>query len=163
MNARNSIYALCAVLFLFCALVASAQETRSTISGAITDPAGAAIPGASVTVTEVRTGVQTPTKSDATGHYNIPFLPPGEYQIEAQAQGFRSFLRKEITLTSSDHPVIDVHLEVGQATQTVTVTAESPMLETANSSLGQSITTKEVEDFPLNGRNPMMITQLASV
>lgn len=161
MNARNSIYALCAVLFLFCALVASAQETRSTISGAITDPAGAAIPGASVTVTEIRTGVQTPTKSDATGHYNIPFLPPGEYQIEAQAQGFRSFLRKEITLTSSDHPVIDVHLEVGQATQTVTVTAESPMLETANSSLGQSITTKEVEDFPLNGRNPMMITQLA--
>ncbi|HEU5233690.1 MAG TPA: TonB-dependent receptor [Terriglobales bacterium] len=161
MKVRNSIYALCAIFLLFCALIASAQETRSTISGTVTDPGGAAIPGANVTVTEVRTGVQTPTKTDATGHYNIPFLPPGQYQIEAEASGFRSFLRKGVTLASSEHPVIDVHLEVGQATQTVTVTAEAPILETANSSIGQSITTKEVEDFPLNGRNPMMITQLA--
>jgi len=161
MKVRDSIYALCAMIFLFCSLVASGQETRSTISGTVTDPAGAAIPGANVTVTEVRTGVQTPTKTDATGHYNIPFLPPGQYQIEAEASGFRSFVRKGVTLASSEHPVIDVHLEVGQATQTVTVTAEAPILETANSSIGQSITTKEVEDFPLNGRNPMMITQLA--
>ncbi|PYY21508.1 MAG: TonB-dependent receptor [Acidobacteria bacterium] len=162
---KNSIRACRVALaftgFLFSSLGIFGQESRGTISGSVLDPAGAAIPAANVTATEMRTGVQTPTKSDASGHYNLPFLPPGEYQIEAAAAGFRSFVRRGITLASSDHPLIDLRLEVGQASQTVTVSADAPMLEVANSSISQSITTKEVEDFPLNGRNPMMVAQLA--
>jgi hypothetical protein len=162
MKIKDYCLTLCAMsLLLFCAIAVSGQETRSTISGTVSDPGGAAVPAATVTATEVRTGVQTPTKTDASGHYNIPFLPPGEYQIAAESVGFRSFLRRGITLTSSAHPVIDIRLEVGQATQTVTVSAETPLLDVANSSIGQSITTKEVEDFPLNGRNPMMVAQLS--
>src|SRR5438067_2874766 len=162
---KNSIRACRVALaftgFLFSSLGIFGQESGGTISGSVLDPAGAAIPAANVTATEMRTGVQTPTKSDASGHYNLPFLPSGEYQIEAAAAGFRSFVRRGITLASSDHPLIDLRLEVGQASQTVTVSADAPMLEVANSSISQSITTKEVEDFPLNGRNPMMVAQLA--
>lgn len=161
-NAQRLLFTLLAVLaFSFFSLQLCAQETRGTISGAVIDPAGAAIPGAAVTATETRTGVQTPTKSDSSGHYNIPFLAPGNYQITAESAGFRNFVRNGIVLDSSGHPVIDIQLQVGQASQTVTVNAENSMLEVANSSIGQSISTKEVEDFPLNGRNPMMVTQLA--
>src|SRR5215472_18045934 len=101
------------------------QESRGTISGTVLDPAGAAIPSANVTATEVRTGVKTPTKSDTSGHYNLPFLAPGEYEIEVAAPGFRSLVRRDITLASSDHPVIDIRLEIGQASQTVTVSGEA--------------------------------------
>jgi len=154
-------FALCVSFLVTCAPNLHAQESRGTISGAVLDPGGAAIPGATVTATEVRTGVATPTKSDRSGNFNLPFLPPGMYQVQVDAPGFRSFVRRGITLTSSEHSVVDVHLEVGQSTQTVTVNADEAMLDTANSSIGQSITTKQVEDFPLNGRNPMMVTQLA--
>lgn len=140
---------------------AFAQETRSTISGTITDQTGAAIPNTKIGIHETRTGVRTPSVTDATGSYNVPFLPPGEYELTADAPGFRPYLRKGLTLGASDHIVIDVKLEIGQASQTVEVTADAPMVDTSNSSTGQSITTKQIEDFPLNGRNPMVVAELA--
>src|SRR6266404_3770205 len=159
MKYRTAILIMLGALLWLAA--AAAQETRATISGVVVDPTGAAIPGAKIAITEVRTGVVTRAISDAAGQYNVPFLPPGEYQLQAEASGFRKLVRRGVTLTSSDHPVIDLKLEVGQAAETVEVTAETPLLDTANSSTGQSITTKQVEDFPLNGRNPMMVAQLA--
>lgn len=151
-----------ALLALICLTgFAIAQETRSTISGTVTDQTGAAIPSAKIAVTEIRTGVRTPSSTDATGSYSIPFLPPGQYELTADAPGFRPYLRKGLTLGASDHAVIDVQLAIGQASETVEVTADAPMLETANSSTGQSITTKQIEDFPLNGRNPMVVAELA--
>src|SRR5215475_1447121 len=140
---------------------ATAQETRSTISGSVTDPTGAVIPNVRVVATEVRTGVKTPTTTDTAGQYNIPFLPPGQYEVSADAAGFRPFVRKGLTLGASDHAVVDVQMAVGQASQAVEVTADVSLVNTSNASTGQSITTKQVEDFPLNGRNPMMVAQLA--
>jgi len=150
-----------AVLFILCGCLTFAQEARSTISGGVFDPSGAPIPGVKITVKEVRTGVATSTTSDATGAYNIPFLPPGQYKVAATSSGFKEYVRDGITLSASDHPVIDINLQVGSASETVTVEGNSPQLDTADSAIAQSISTKQVEDFPLNGRNPMMVTQLA--
>jgi len=149
------------VLALALCGVAPCQEFRGTISGVVTDPTGATIPGAKVLATEVRTGTKSPTVADSAGQYAIPFLAPGDYQISATMPGFKEFIRKDIHLGSGDHPVIDMRLDVGDTSQAVEVTADAPLLNTENASLGQAITTKEVEEIPLNGRNPAMLAQFA--
>jgi hypothetical protein len=150
-----------AALVLVSSTALFSQEFRATISGAVTDPAGAAVAGVKVTATETRTGTKTQTVSDSAGQYVIPFLAPGQYEIAAQASGFREFIRRDLTVASSEHPVIDIRLQVGDTSTTVDVSASAPLVDTANASMGQSITTKQVEDLPLNGRTPMMLAQLA--
>src|SRR5437868_8826313 len=98
---------------LLCASLVQAQESRATLSGAVTDPSGANVAGARITATEVRTGVKSSTVSDAAGQYNLPFLPPGDYEVRAEAAGFRAFVRSGLQLTSSAHPRIDIPLQVG--------------------------------------------------
>jgi hypothetical protein len=137
------------------------QEFRAAISGTVTDPSGAPIPGAKVTVTETRTSTKNQAVSDNSGKYNVLFLLPGDYDIAVQSQGFKDYVRKALHIGAGDHPVIDVGLEVGDAAQTVEVTADVPLVNSENASVGQAITTKEVEDFPLNGRSPLMLAQLA--
>src|ERR1035438_8509672 len=134
-----------------CAVPAAlfAQEFRGTISGTIADPTGAMIVNAKVTVTEAHTGTKVPTVSDSGGHYTIPFLLPGDYDIAAQMEGFKGFIRKA------------VHLDAGDTTQSVEVTADAAQLNTENASTGQAITTKEVEELPLNGRTPLMLASLS--
>src|SRR5262249_35908308 len=141
-----TVFAL--LTLLLCSALVAAQESRATISGAVTDPSGAAIPGAKITATEIRTGVKSSTVSDASGQYTLPFLPPGQYEIQVGEQGYRPFIRKALQVTSGDHPVIDARLQIGAANDVVTVTAEAPLLDTANASTGQTISTKQVEDFP---------------
>ena len=150
-----------AILALFFSAALFAQEFRGSISGVVTDATSAAIPGAKLTVTETHTGTRIPTVSDSTGRYVAPFLLPGDYDIAVQAQGFRAFLRKGVHVGADDHPVIDVRLEVGDVATSVEVTADAPLLNTDNASLGQSITTKEVEELPINGRTPMVAAALS--
>lgn len=150
-----------AATFILVATSIFAQEFRSTISGAITDPTGATVANAQVTVKETRTNSKSQTTSDASGQYSLPFLVPGQYVLTIAAPGFKEYIRKDITLTSSDHVVLDARLAVGESTQSVEVTADVPLINAENASTGQSITTKQVEDLPLNGRTPMMLAQLA--
>jgi hypothetical protein len=145
---------LAAVFCLFLPLAAFGQEFRGTISGAVTDPTGAAVAGAKVVATEVRTGTKVQTVSESTGQYTLPFLAPGEYDLSTTFSGFKEFIRRGIQIGAGDHPVIDVRLSVGEATTSVEVTADAPLLNTENASTGQAITTKEVEFLPLNGRTP---------
>jgi len=141
--------------------IAYAQENRATISGSVTDATGAAISKAKVTATEIRTGVKTTVNTEESGAYNIPFLPIGEYEVSAEAPGFKKFLQSGITLSTAAHPVIDIKLDVGALVDTVEVHADAPILETANPTVGQVITSEEVESFPINGRTPMMLANLA--
>jgi hypothetical protein len=138
-----------------------AQEFRCTISGSVTDPQGAAVPAVKVVATETRTNTRSSAISAATGEYIIPFLAPGEYEITAEAAGFKRFVRHGLTISAGDRPVIDIRLEVGALSESVMVAAEAPLIVAANSSVGQVVTTREVEDVPLNGRAPIMLTALA--
>jgi hypothetical protein len=152
----RSLYAL-----LVFAAACFAQENRSTISGSVTDATGAGVAKAKVAAIETRTGVKTTVNSENSGAYSIPFLPIGDYDIAAEAPGFKKFLRTGITLSAGAHPVIDIRLDIGAIVDTVEVHADAPLLETANPTVGQVITAEEVESFPINGRTPMMLANLA--
>ena len=159
-GAARRTLALIAVLFLFSGAV-SAQEFRATVSGAVTDPTGAQVPGANITVRETRTGTVNRTVSDSAGQYTIPFLQPGEYQITVDAPGFKTAERSAVTLQSSEHPIINFPLQLGATGETVNVSSDAPLVDQANASVGQVITTAQVEDLPLSGRTPAMLTQLS--
>ena len=150
-----------AIVALLAAAALPAQEFRGAISGNVTDPQGASVPNVSIIATEMQTGARSQTRSDASGAYTIPFLAPGNYQISAEAPGFKRFVQVQLTLAIGAHPVLDIRLSVGDLTESISVSAEAPMLETTNGSVTQAVTTREVEDFALNGRTPYMLAQLA--
>ena len=136
------------------------QEFRGAISGAVTDPAGGTIAGAKVTVTEIRTNTRVEATTESTGQYTAPFLLPGDYDVAVKMAGFKEYVRKGIHVGAGERPVIDIRLDVGDATVSVEVTAEVPLVNSENASIGHAITTKEVEDLPLNGGSPWMLSQL---
>src|SRR5215831_2804415 len=142
-------------------LSVSAQEYRATLSGTIKDASGGALPGVTVSIVETRTGVTAQAVTDGSGQYIAPFLAPGDYDLTAQLSGFKQVSRKALHLSAGSHPIIDLTLEVGDVSETVQVHADVPILNTADASVGQTITTKEVDDLPLNGRTPAMLAQLA--
>jgi hypothetical protein len=152
---------LCLGLVALTVSVCLAQEFRASISGAVTDATGAAIAGAKITVTEVNTATKVETTSDAAGHYNAPFLLPGDYDVSVKVEGFREFIRKGLDVGAGETPVVDVRLEVGTAQQAVEVTGTVPLINSENASIGSTITTKEIEDLPSNGGTPMMLAQFA--
>jgi len=153
-------------ILLICSLLllpsgSFAQEFRATISGTVTDPSGAVVPGASITVTETQSGTINRTTSDNAGQYVVPFLLPGDYSITVKKAGFETLKRGGITLQAQEHPIINLVLTVGSATQTVTVTAEAPLINLENASVGDVISTQSVADLPLNGRAPAIFTELS--
>jgi hypothetical protein len=150
-----------ALVALFFSAVLFCQEFRGTITGVVTDPSGATMPGAKVTVTEVNTGTKINAVADSAGQYTAPFLLPGDYEVAVQVPGFKGFIQKGIHVGAGDRPVIDVRLNVGDVTTSVEVTADASQLNTENASVGQSITSKEVEELPINGRTPMMAASFA--
>lgn len=153
--------AMLATVLLCLTGLGHAQEFRGTISGAVTDPSGAVIPGAQIVVKETETGTINKTQSDAAGQYVVPFLLPGNYTVTATAKGFETLTRQGITLQAQAHPIVDLGLKVGNAGETVEVTAEAPLLDQTNASVGQVISTESVADLPLNGRTPVVLTELS--
>ena len=140
---------------------ATAQVTTATVSGAVTDIAGAVIPHVKVLATELATGVQTSAETNAQGEYTLPFLKAGTYNVVVDQAGFKTFKDENLALSAGDHPILDVQLQVGETSQTVEVTAEAPLLDSADSNLGMTITTKQVESLPLIGRAPVSFVQYA--
>ena len=137
------------------------QEYRGTFSGSVTDEQGAAIPKAAIVATETRTGTKATAVTESTGEYTLPFLAPGEYEISAEASGFKRTLRQGLTLNAGEHPIVDFHLQLGAVSDSITVTAESPLVTASTASIGQSVSTHEVEDIPINGRAPIMLMTMA--
>lgn len=156
-NKSTILLACCAVL----APLALAQEFRGTISGLVLDPSGAPVGAAKVSVVETKTGTRVETTSDAAGQYTAPFLLPGDYDVTAKFAGFKEYVRKGLHLDAGERMVIDIKLDVGDSSQTVTVTMDAPLINSENASVGQSITGKEVEDLPLNGGTPLTLAALS--
>ncbi len=150
-------------LFLFAALAGTgwSQEFRGTLTGRVVDSSNAVIPGVRIIATQVDTGSNHETISGADGLYAIPYLSPGTYRISAEASGFKRYVREGVVLSTNERKALDVTLEVGQVIETVTVTAETTMLQTATASTGQTISARQIEYMPLLGRTPLVLAQLA--
>jgi hypothetical protein len=138
----------------------AAYAQNADITGAILDPQGAAIPGASVTVTNESTDVHRETLSTKTGDYDIPALVPGNYTIRVQKSGFQTMERTGIALYVATVTRLDLRLVVGHQQETVTVSADTPLLQSTDATVGQVIENKHVVTIPLNGRS---YTQLAAL
>lgn len=139
-----------------------AQEYRATILGVITDPSGSVIPSARATAVNTETGVRTATRSNGEGNYIIPYLDPGRYRLTVESSGFRTTERSGIQLQMNQRMRIDVTLPVGEVAETITLTAESPLLDTASASGGQSLDTRKVADLPISKRDTILLANLVT-
>jgi outer membrane receptor protein involved in Fe transport len=141
-------------LLLVCsaATMAAAQQTTGNINGRVTDAQGAAVPGVTVTGRNVATGYVRSEVTDAEGAYRLNALPVGTYDITAELQGFNKFERKGIIVSVGQTITIDVGLTVAGVQEAVTVTGESPLIETTASSVGGVVDVARLENLPLNGR-----------
>jgi hypothetical protein len=128
------------------------QENRASVSGLITDPTGAAVPNASVHVVSVERGTSLATSSNESGRYLIGFIEPGLYNISVEAAGFKRSVREGVRLDTAQKLGLDVALEVGAQSDSVTVTSEAPQLATETAMRGQVVSSKELRDVPNNGR-----------
>jgi len=140
---------------------ARAQVAAGEITGLVKDQAGAAVRGATVTVTDISTNRQRVVTSSAQGAYAVPSLPPGEYRLDVELTGFRSVRRAGIHLATGEKARIDFDLAVGKISEQVTVTADSPMLRAVTASLGNVVEHEQVVQLPLNGRAFIMLAALA--
>src|SRR5581483_5831116 len=145
MNIRQRAPSRACLLMLLAASGCLAQEFRSTLTGRVTDPQGAVVPGVEISVTNVDTSARFTTKSGDDGLYTVAFLPPGAYRLTAEATGFSRYLRDGIQISTNQRVPLDITLEIGQATSTVTVTAETGLLQTATASTGQVIGTSQLD------------------
>jgi len=142
------------VLVLLTALSLSAQSFRGTILGTVTDPSGNLVTGATVKVLNTGTGMERTTTTGADGGYNIPELPVGTYTVAVTQSGFQTSVTSNVAVDVATERRVDVQLKVGQVTQTVQVAGgELPQIETSSTDLGGVLTSVEIQDMPLNGRD----------
>jgi hypothetical protein len=141
---------------------AMAQETRGTISGRVLDEQGGAMPGVSVTVTNVDTNVSTPVMTNSTGFYQAPLLLPGNYRVTAELQGFKTSVRSGIILSVAQQSTVDLTLGVGAVSETVTVSGEAPILETGVLTTGQNLDRRSVESLPMFSNMPVLLTRFVT-
>ena len=136
----------------------SAQVVTGALVGRVTDNTGAVIPGATVQVQNVETGLSRNAQSGAAGRYEVRNLPPGSYTVTVQQTGFQTLVRSGITLSVASEVAVNVELNVGAVAERVEVTAEAAAIETTNAAISNLVTPTQMRDLPLNGRS---IDQLA--
>jgi hypothetical protein len=158
-------YSALLVLVLMAALTVPAvaqQRSSAGIYGSVSDSQGAVIPGAKVTVLHVSTNQARTTVTNLTGEYLFPLLPVGEYRISVEQPGFKRYEQTGLVLQVNDNAKVDVVLEVGEASTTVTVEGAVVSVETANATIKEVIDARRVVDLPLNGRNLADLTLLVA-
>jgi hypothetical protein len=132
---------------------AGAQVTTASVEGTVKDESGAVLPGVTVALINESSGVRRDTVTAENGRFRVPALPPGRYDVQAELTGFTAFSQKGLDLEIGQEATIDIGLKVGGMAETVAVTADSPLVETTKSSLGQVVETRQIQNLPLNGRN----------
>ncbi len=147
------------ILTLFICAPAAAQQ-RGSIAGRIVDAGGLPLPGATVTVTEQNTGFTRTVVTAETGAYSVPNLEPGLYTITVEMSGFASIKQADLRLTSGLNIPHDVKMQIAGVQEEVTVTGQSPLIETTSSQIGGTLSSQEIQDVPSNFRNFTALTQL---
>jgi len=159
-DARRFLAILLGLFVLMLAEVSFGQVTTTNIAGSVTDSSGAAIPAAQVTVTNIGTGYTRNAQTGAQGEYRLEFLPVGNYTVEVSANGFKKLVRAGIVLQADQPARVDAQLEIGQATETVQVTSEVPLVNTSNPEIGRTIETQEIVNLPIVNRNAYTLLDL---
>lgn len=147
-------------IFLALSFSAFAQSTAGRILGTLTDQTGATVAGATVTATDSQRGTTRAVTTDDSGSYAIPDLQPGTYKIHVEAKGFKGIDRPNVQIEVATDVRSDFALQPGNVTETMTVTEEVPLLNTTSATLGGTLSNKEINDLPLNGRNYENLLQL---
>ena len=154
--------ALVCVFLLFGVFPLAAQIATGGVTGTVLDPSGAALPGANITLTNVATGVNTATRSTATGNYSFSGLPPGTYTIQASASGFQNYVVHGVVVHLQQTQTEDIQLKTGSVQQSVTVTAAAPLLQAESGQIGQTVNNQAVENLPLVTRDWGSLAQLSA-
>ncbi|MGB9068708.1 MAG: TonB-dependent receptor [Candidatus Acidiferrales bacterium] len=149
---RRAAFLVMVVLILFVG-IARAQESTGTISGTVKDASGAVVPGVAVTIVDKGTGISRTVESDSDGHFRVPALPVGEYDVTATMKGFETEVRSGIVLTVGSEAIADLALKVGSVGQTVEVTGAAPIVESTTASIGSLVDETSIRALPLNGRS----------
>lgn len=150
------------VALLVCAVPALAQVDTGSILGTVTDSSGAAVSGASVTLTNQGTNAALTTTTGADGTYKFTPVRIGTYKLKVSLQGFQALEKRDITVNIEQSVVVDFTLKPGSVTETVEVASSVPVLETQDASVGQVMDRRNVDNLPLNGRNFTFLAQLAA-
>jgi hypothetical protein len=153
-HATRAMQALClgAGVLLVCVPLFS-QGNQGRITGTITDKSGGVVAGATITVKDVQRGVTRTLTTGDSGEYNAPNLLPGTYAVRAEAKGFRAIEQQNILLEVGKEVRVDLSLQPGEVSQTITITEAPPMVETTNATLGGTLSNETINELPLNGRN----------
>jgi len=159
-TARNFL-SVC-ILFLCAGSVALAQAGRGSISGLVSDPSGAVVNGAKVTALNQATGVELHTVTSEAGLYSFVSLTPGVYVVTASQKGFESVARNNVSVTVDQVATVNIALQVGSVSETVTVTETAALVDTSNSTVGQLIESANIERFPTLTRNIYDLIQLSA-
>jgi hypothetical protein len=157
---RFSLVCILAVLAGFAMSVPAWGQATTSLRGAVTDPSGAAIPNAKVTITNVDTNVSRQTVTTATGAYNFVAVLPGTYDLTVAAQGFRSYKQSGVELLVNLPATVNVRMQVGAVSQSVQVTAQTPPLNTTDASVGQTMGSTAVENLPIRAENTVLLLSL---
>jgi hypothetical protein len=152
---RNRFYVcfVSVVALFFLAIPAAAQLPTATILGVAKDSSGGVLPGVSVTITNLDTGLVRAVKTGDDGFYRVPELPVGRYELKAEHSGFKTEYRKGLTLEVTQQAVINFDFQVGSTETQVIVNEEAPMVNTQNATLGGTVNETKMTELPLNGRN----------
>jgi Carboxypeptidase regulatory-like domain len=155
---RTLLVVFCSVVFPICPLLYG--QATGSFSGTVSDKTGSVVAGATVKASSQGTGVVREAKTDDTGHYLIPLLPVADYMIRVESQGFQAVEQKDVRLQVDEHRELDFTLAPASVASTVEVSATQVAVETANPTLGQVITSEQVADLPLNGRDFVQLATL---
>jgi hypothetical protein len=143
---------LVAALFIACVSSLVAQQITGAITGAVKDEQGAVIPNADIKATNVATGFTRTSKTDGEGVYTIQYLPIGRYSVDVNASGFKKFVQQNMMITVDQTQSLNVTLVVGAESQTIEVTTAPPLINTATSELGRTVSPEEINSLPLTTR-----------
>ena len=148
------------VLLLVSASAALAQTFTATVRGVVNDASGAVVSGAMITLTHVDQNRSVKYTTNQNGEYEFLQVPPGNYTLTAEATGFKKYQRSGMVLEVAQVAAIDIRLEVGAVTESIEITAQAPLIETASSTLGEVVNGKSADALPLNGRNSLQLVAL---
>ncbi len=138
------------VLVLLASALAMAQNDRGSVTGTVTDPASATVPGAKLVLTNIATGVSSNAQTTPTGNYTFTSIPVGNYNLTVQATGFKTEIQHDIAVQLDQTARLDIKLSVGSATESVTVEANAEILKTENAEVNTVVTGNKLNELPIN-------------